>query len=54
MHRAHERRELLGRLALGAQRDDEPGRLHVGDPAFEDLAERRVDLARTTSVVRRT
>ena len=43
-HRAHERRELVGGLALRAQRDDEPGGLDVGDAALEDLGERRVDL----------
>ncbi len=45
-HRAHERGELARGLALRPQRDDEARRLHVGDPAFEDLAECRPRLRR--------
>ncbi len=41
---ADERGELVLRLTLRAQRDDECRRLHVGDPAFEDLADRGVDV----------
>ena len=44
VHRAHERGELLDRLALRAQRDDEARGLDVGDAALEDLGQRGFDL----------
>ena len=38
-HGAHERGELAGGFALRPQCDDEARRLHVGDPALEDLGQ---------------
>ena len=46
MHRADQGRELLDRLALRAQRDDESRGLDVGDASLEDLRQRGFDLLR--------